>query len=357
MKAMDLTFKFVNYGENLEPAAGTLVLDVGMRTVPGVIDHHHPEAEPWCTASLVVRHPSLVLDHIRPSGAGAAALTFVTHRLPDFDALASIFLSLKLIEAGRVDAAMERLAAYANQVDSASLPDSLDLSATPYAVLRALFSGWQKSEDEINRARIEEGLKFMRFLYARAAEGLDIVENRKLFAGIDRYERAVRKVEADYANYLDDLDRGRILRLRLPRPGGQAWLAVDGLAASNPKSFLLKEWARRDREHPMDRQGFGFLMTKFGDNRFILGVNPERGIHLKGLGTLLNDKEKEIRAALGQPEGAPWYEGANAFFDYRIIDSPRDGTSLTLDEVLETVLVFGNGRFFESLKERSRAKT
>jgi len=344
VKAMDLSFKFVNYGENLEPSEGTLVLDVGMRTVPGVIDHHHPEAEPWCAAALVVRRPSLVLDHVRPGGAEAPALTFVTHRLPDFDALASIFLSLKLIETGRADGAMERLAAYTNLVDSAAIPDSLDLSATPYAVLRALFSGSKKTEDETNRVRVEEGLKFMRFLYARAAEGCDIVENRKLFAGIDRYERAVRKVEGDYANYLDDLGRGRILRLRLPRPGGRAWLPIDGLTVSNPKSFLLKEWARRDREHPMDRQGFGFVMTKFGDDRFILGVNPDRGIHLKGLGALLNDKEKDKRTALGRPEGPPWYEGANAFFDYRIVDSPRDGTALAAEEVLDAVLVFADGR-------------
>jgi len=379
---MDISFKFVNYGERFEPAPGTIVLDVGMKTVPGVIDHHHPDAEPECTTSLIIKHPRLVLDHIRPSqagtgGADAPPLTFITHRLPDFDALASIFLTLKLLETGRIDPAMERIAAYAKMVDSAALPNSLDLAATPYAILRALFSGSKKSEDEINRQRTDEGLRFMRYLYARAAEGDDIIENRKLFAGIDRYERAVHKVEGDYSSYLADLDRGRILRLRLPAVKGRAFgsplardlypqastaemdprampgapaavdgrsvVDVDGLTVANPRSFLLKEWARRDREHPPDRRGFGFLMTKFGEDRFILGVDPDRGIHLKGLGPRLNLKELEKRTAAGRPAGPPWYAGDNAFFDYRIIDSPRDGTSLQPAEVLDTLLAFGDG--------------
>lgn len=362
---IDISYNFVNYGERFDPVPGTIVLDVGMKTVPGVIDHHHPEAEPECTASLIVKYPELVLDHIRPAGsavsaASAAILTFITHRLPDFDALASIFLSSRLLETGRVDPAMERLAAYAQLVDSAALPGSLDLAATPYAVLRALFSGAKKNEDEINRERIDEGLKFMRFLHARAEAGDDIVENRRLFVGIDRYERAVHKVEGDYSNYLADLDRGRILRLKLPMTGrpapagaavranALASAAVYGLAVSNPRSFLTKEWARRDRLHSTDGRGFGFLMTTFGENRCILGVDPGRGIHLKGLGRLLNIKEKEKRSSIGRNAGPPWYEGDNAFFDYRIIDSPQDGTSLTTEDVLEAVLAFGDGRPVES---------
>lgn len=352
MTAMDITYKFVNYGERFDPVPGTIVLDVGMKTVPGVIDHHHPDAETECTASLIIKYPHLVLDHIRPSTTGASAaelppLTFITHRLPDFDALASIFLVLKLLETGRVDPAMEKVAAYAKMVDSAALPNSLDLAATPYAVLRALFSGSNKGEDEINRRRAEEGGRFMRFLYSRAAEGQDIVENQRLFVGIDRYERAVHKVEGDYSSYLADLDRGRILRLRIPAVHGRSGVDVDGLVVSNPRSFLLKEWARRDREHPPDGLGFGFLMTKFGEDRFILGVDPDRRIHLKGLGARLNRKEMEKRTAAGRPAGPPWYEGDNAFFDYRIIDSPRDGTSLTTADVLETVLAFGDGRIIE----------
>jgi len=343
---MNMIFKFVNYGERFEAAPETLVLDVGLKTVPGVIDHHHPDAEPECTASLIVKHPGLVLDHIKPPGAGsdmsaAVSLTFITHRLPDFDALASIFLALKLLEQSRVDPAMEKIGAYTKLVDSASLSKKIDLSGTPYAVLRALFSGSKKTEEEINRERIAEGLKFMRFLYARSEEGQDIIDNRLLFSGIDRYERARHKVEEDYSNYLSDLARARVISLRLPTADRTGFKEIDGLAVSNPRSFLLKEWAMRDNEHPSRGEGFAFLLINFGNTRFILGVDPEKGINLRGLGSLLNQKEVEKRNSQGKPAGLRWYEGNCPFFNYRIIDSPQDGTALSHEEILDSVLSFG----------------
>ncbi len=352
---MAVTFKFASYGECFEPAAGTLVLDVGMKTVPGIIDHHHPDAEPECTASLIIKHPHLVLDHIKPTSAtddasAAAPLTLITHRLPDFDSLASIFLALKLIETGRVDPSMEKIAAYTKLVDSASLPKNIDLSGTPYAILRALFSGSKKSEEEINRERIEEGLKFMRFLYARSEEGRDIAENRKLFAGIDRYERAGHKVEEDYFSYLADLGRGLIIRLRLPTVDQKERKNVDGLVVANPRSFLVKEWARRDGEHSPLEEGFTFLMTNFGNSRFILGVDPEKGVNLRGLGTLLNEKEARKRKDMGQASGPAWYEGNCPFFNYRIIDTPQDGTTLVHREILDAILSFGEGDVQKSFK-------
>lgn len=333
---MDVAYRFINYGERLEPVEKTLVLDVGMKTVPGVIDHHHPEAEPECTASLIVKHPNLVLDHLRPGDP----LTIITHRLPDFDSLASIFLGLRLLEIGRIDASMEKIAAYTKLVDSASLPKNIDLSGTPYAVLRALFSGAKKSEEEINADRLSEGSKFMRFLYAKAEEAYEIVQCRQLFAGIDRYERAMRKVEDDYFAYLADLARGRELSLWLPRTDSPGRKKVDGLMVVNPRSFLTKEWARRDRQHPELGEGFSFLVTNFGNMRFILGVDPEQRVNLRGLGGRLNDKEKDKREASARPF-IPWYEGNCPFFNYRIIDSPQDGTALVPGEIIDIITAFG----------------
>jgi len=334
---MDISFRFVNYGERVAPAPGVLVLDVGMSTVPGVIDHHHRDAEPECAASLIVKHPRLVLDHVRPE----EPLILVTHRLPDFDALAAIFLALKLLETGRVDAAMTKIGAYAKMVDSAALPKTIDLAGTPYAVLRGRFAGSKKSEDEINQERVEEGARFMRLLYAKAAAGLDIVSDPKLFAGIDRYERAMDKVRADIHQYLDDLGRARTVRLHLPDTRRMGRVAVDGLAVANPRSFLLKEWARRDKDHAPLGLGYSFLMTSFGPSRIILGVDPERGVNLRGLGPVLNAREEAKREAAGRPFDYPWYEGDCPFFDYRIIDSPQDGTVLAPDDVLDAVLAFG----------------
>jgi len=337
---METVFQFVNYGESFEPAPGTLVLDVGMATVPGVVDHHHPEAEAECTASLIAKYPRLVLGHIRPD----EPLTIVTHKLPDFDSLSSIFIALKLVETGSMNPSLYKLAAYARIVDSASLPKQIDLSGTPYAILRALFSGSKKSEEDINRDRIEEGLKFMRFLYARAEAGFEILENRSLFFGIDRYERAMRKVEADYFRYLEDVRRGLKVRADLPTTDRKGKKSLDGLIVSNPKSFLLKEWARRDQDHAAAAEGFGFTVISFGDSRYILGVDPERRVNLRGLGAILNQKEAEKSLAEGRAFPRPWYEGNCPFFDYRIIDAPRDGTALSRTAILDALAGFGNLR-------------
>lgn len=338
-----ITYSFVPYGQPFDPAPNRLVLDVGMKTVPGVIDHHHPQAEPECTASLIAVHPSLVLDHLRPGGRAADldALTIITHRLPDFDSLASIFLSLKLLETGRLDPVLERIAAYTKLVDSATLPSTLDLAGTPYAILRALFAGAKKEEAAVNADRVVEGLKFFRFLYARAGEGYDITDNRALFSGIDRYELAAVKVEKDHSQYLEDLSRAQKAVLSLPLADGRERKTVDGLFVANPRSFLLKEWARRERtETPLGR-GFSFLMTSFGEERHILGVDPAQGINLRGLGTQLNELERGKRAAAGKPEGLAWYEGNCPFFNFRIIDSPQDGTALRREEVIAAVREFG----------------
>lgn len=339
-----LEFKFADYGTSFDPAPDTLVLDVGMKMAPGVIDHHHPEAEAECAASLIAKYPGLVLDHIRPPVPPAdRPLTIITHRLPDFDALASIFLSLRLIETGRFDPAMTALAAYTKTVDSSTLRPDIDLAATPYAVLRALFAGARKSEDEMNRDRLDEGLKFMRFLHARASEGMDIVENNRLFRGIDRYERAVRKVGEDHQYYLSDALRSPKFSLSLPRTDDSGRKTVDGLSVENPHCFLLKEWARRDATHAPGGRGFSFVMARYGASRFILGVDPAAGVSLRGLGAILNEKETARRTEREYPPGPPWYEGNNPFFGYRIVDSPRDDSRLDPAEVLAAVLAFGRG--------------
>jgi hypothetical protein len=342
---MDVLYQFVKYGEDLEPDKNTLVLDVGMKTVPGVIDHHHPQAEPECTASLIAKYPHLVLDHIKKEQITAkeeesSKLCIITHRFPDFDSVSSTFLALKLIETGKFDSSLEKIARYTKMVDSASLPEEIDLSSTPYSILRALFTRIKKSEEETNLERMKEGLKFMNFLYSKSEEGYEIFQNRILFSGIERYESAMRKTENDYFNYLSDLRRGRIISLYLPTPSGQGKKKVDGLVLKNPSSFLSKEWARRDKENSPLGEGFTLLMTNFGNKRYILGVDPRKGVNLKGLGALLNEREGEKRKVIGREFAFRWYDGDCPFFNFRIADSPQDVTALSHDEIVDTLLHF-----------------
>lgn len=345
LERAEVVYQFVLYGKEIVPEKDTLALDVGMKTVPGVIDHHHPLAERECTASLIVKYPHLVLDHIHQKEFISKEkppylLRIITHRLPDFDAVSSIFLALRLLERGMVDPSMEKIARYTKMVDSASFPKEIDISSTPYSILRALFKKIKKEEKVANLERVKEGLKFMNFLYSKSEEGYDIFQNRLLFSGVERYERAMRKAEDDYFDYLFDLNQSQKIVLFLPLISGKGKKKVDGLIVKNPKSFLLKEWVRRDKQNSSLKQGFSFLMTNFRNKRYILGVDPEKGVNLQGLGDLLNQKEAEKRKDIGRPLDFCWYDGNCPFFNYRIIDSPQDGSSLSHQEILEALTSF-----------------
>jgi len=344
---MKVSFEFVEYGREFEPQENVLVLDVGVKTVPGIIDHHHSDAEPECTASLIVKYPNLVLDHLGEEffHEKDRPLKIITHRLPDFDAIASIFLALKLIEYKEIDSPMRKIAQYAKMADSASIPKNVELSHTPYSILRSLFNDIttkykSQGEEVVNIERVKEGIKFMNYLYQKAKEGHEIMENSFLFLGIDRYEKAMMKVRDDYFNYLVDLKSNQKIIITLPLINGQGTKKVDGLIVRNPKSFLLKEWAKRDFRNTVFKKGFSFLLTNFWNKRYILGVDPESGIYLKGLGDLLNKREKEKREKTGKTLNNKWYDGNCPFFNFRIIDSPKDGTVLTHQEILETLFDF-----------------
>ena len=339
------TYRFVPYGTRFEARENTLVLDVGMKTVPGIIDHHHPDAEPECTASLIIKHPQLVMNHIDrerivKENDHSHILQIITHYRPDFDAVSSIFLTLKLLDAGKIDPVMEKIASYTKMVDSASLPKEWDLPSTPYAILRSLFLKIRKINNEAYLERVKKGLSFMSFLYDRSKEGHEIFQNKSLFAGIDKYEKAINTAEDDYFDYLRDLERSQTLSLNLPLISGKGKKTVDGIIVRNPHSYLFKDWARRDATHSPLKQGFSFLMTNFGNTRFILGVDPEIGIHLKGLGDLLNQKEEEQRKREDRPFTQRWYDGNCPLFNFRIIDSPQDISSLSHQEIVETVMNF-----------------
>ena len=151
----------------------------------------------------------------------------------------------------------------------------------------------------------------------------------------------MRKVEDDYFSYLSDISRARKIIVYLPLIKGSGKRKVDCLVIKNPQSFLLKDWAQRDRENSPLKEGFGLLVTNFWNKRYILGVDPEKNVNLKGLGDLLNEKEAEKRTKTGKPFTFRWYDGNCPFFDFRIIDSPQGGTSLSQEEIVNTLLFFG----------------
>jgi hypothetical protein len=83
----------------------------------------------------------------------------------------------------------------------------------------------------------------------------------------------------------------------------------------------------------------------------MLGVDVEHGVTLKGLGPLLDARETEARRLMNVPFDNPWYDGNCAFFQNRIVVSPRDGSVLAYEDVIEEV------KKFSSLTRRLRSPT
>ena len=93
-------------------------------------------------------------------------------------------------------------------------------------------------------------------------------------------------------------------------------------------------------------------MTNIRNKRYILGVDPEQGIYLRGLGDLLNQKEEAKRKNLGRRLDYRWYDGNCPFFNYRIIDSPLDGSSLNHQEIVDTLIYFSQNIESQSSQKR-----
>jgi hypothetical protein len=347
---------FAGHGELHESQPGRLVLDMGNQLVPGVIDHHQDSGAGVhdCTATLVVQHPELILNHLQ--GLPLEAITIVLHRSPDFDAIAAAYLAQELLTNGVLPPGATALAEYALQVDSATLPVTDHPEQTPYGLLAGVGrvvdltppTGETPEERAYSRdyAVLDRGLKLMRYLTACAAEGLSLYDP-DLFAGPHPFQAEAQAVRDDYAQYLHDLAAGQVRTLAIPAQDGSGPQPVSLLAVRDPTSALFKVWARQDRRHAPSGRGFVMTSVQYGEHRFVVSVDPAAGVWLKGLGAALDRAETIKRARLGQERTGPvrpgydnadpWYDGRAPIHNYTIIDAPRAGTVLTAAEVAALV--------------------
>ncbi len=341
---------FVGYGEVVEPQPGVIALEVGNKTVPGVIDHHQEDAEKECTASLIYRYPHLILDH--EGIEDIEEVKFVMHEPPDFDTIVAAYFTQNLIEKGVLPTGSRELSEYTRLVDSAMLPKTDRPWETPYGVLQGIFEKNRRyceqkgvSEKFSNYYRLQRGFYLMEYLCLKVAEGLTL-DDPHLFQEDYPFERERKLIREDTALYVEDLKKAEISLITLPRTEGHGEKEVDVLLIKNPKSVLFKDWARGDREHSPKGEGFTMLMANYDHKRYIISVDPVSGVMLKGLGAALEKAEVKKRKQLGkerpidpQRQGYensdPWYDGRGPLFNYTIVDAPRNGTVLTEKEIRE----------------------
>jgi hypothetical protein len=210
----------------------------------------------------------------------------------------------------------------------------------------------QKDPERRDRKKIETAITFFEFCYT----AIDDYANLKAGAFLQEdgpYGRAILTVREDYQTYLHDLQKAYCFTALLPRKSGQQE-RVDGLRMGPPISRLFKFWARSDTEHSTFKAGFPLLVVQWEPNRWIISVNPASGYSLDGLGDFLTAEEnKLVPPDKSQPDRPgytcpnPWYDARNTPSAHTIVDSPRDGTKISLKKV-EKLL----HRFFKAKRKR-----
>ena len=112
------------------PSVDAVYLDVGGDLCPGVIDHHQGTPRASSAARLLFERPELVMEHLvapwqrallgaRLEGGADRTVrpTIVLHSAPDFDALVTSHLAMKLVEDGGFPVYAKALVEYADSVD------------------------------------------------------------------------------------------------------------------------------------------------------------------------------------------------------------------------------------------------
>lgn len=333
-----LKLEFVGMGTVLEPRPGIVAVDVGNKCVAGVIDHHFAGGRYGCAAEAVLKQPEFVEKHEGCTTAGE--VVWVTHSAPDFDAVASTWLAWHRVHLGYFPPGSAALVAYANTVDAGT--DFLETvpfpARTPYALfmlhlaeveLRHLTPSEVEDRD---RGMMANGFAVLDYLCRMEVTGVHALASN-LVPHENGFWRATAGRDEEMFEVYDLRPERRIqVALGAKKP-------VAGLVIDSPRSLFFKAWARR--------RGIPLLIVRHvqpekQDHRIVVSVRPTMKEALAGLGAALERAESDKRRKEGKVrpppprwEGVdnndPWYDGRS--HEHTIVDAPREGTVLTLEEV------------------------
>ena len=342
-------YSFIDMGSVADPAPHRICLDVGNRLARGVIDHHQPDAPENCTAGLVLDHADDIRAQARALGPDAT-LEIVTHRDPDMDGITAAYFVEHLIAGDLPRPAADLWAESVCAMDRGHTRLDPESPVTPYSVFSTCIDLAEPEAeggdpDGASRAALEAGKQVVGWIIARLAEGLPMESLDSALQSDPRFAQAVRHIRADLVRYRRDLVRAEKMIVGLPRSDESGIEEVPGLWIDRPEAGLFKAWARGDAIGAGDPRGFVFTAVGLTPSRFILSVQPDLGLWLKGLGDALEAAESEKRRRLGRELGGdprPGYASPDPWYDersdvpgrgYTIVDSPRGGTVLDAAEV------------------------
>jgi hypothetical protein len=299
-------YNFIQPGSIADRKDKELYLDVGNKLEYGVIDHHHLNIQKSATA-LTFENPQFIPQDTK---------TIILHKNVDLDCVASSYLAEYYIKNKKFPDFAKDLCEFADVVDFGKRPKS-------FVNLNSIFM-LRKTDDL-------ESVKIGHYLIEKLAFfGFDGGEYP------DEFKEDIEKIKSDYKIFQEDLKKSKEIECVLPTRNSEM-KKVKGLILFKPKSLFFKYFARD--------LGYELLIVKWSDKRTVISLKADSIYTLKGMGERLNKAEKGKREKLGiklnEPNRPgynmpdPWYDGRG--HNYTIIDSPRMGTVLDFDEILDIV--------------------
>jgi hypothetical protein len=334
-------------------------------------------------AAPVLEHPQRVQALLRREAAeGPEALELVAHVEPDFDTCAAAFLALEVLEkrlkkGSRQPSDVERLrvlralADYAAHTSRGDVTfDEADPAGSPYVlfaciapVLRQKLGNRGLSQFELSRRVLERGVQLIHLAVAACLRSPRLELGRAFQGRPPRdFEGEAGQAASDRACYeghdKPQLHNHEEVFVIPSRPGGKARKRQLCGAVRDPRSALLEFWARSDGMDLLVVQATREPLARPGRNgegavplsHFTVRARPDAGVSLQPLAEALEAQEtarreeEGARAGLrltrtGEPlEGFansdPWYDGRCLAMPHTAVTAPRQGSVLTLDDVL-----------------------
>jgi hypothetical protein len=341
---IEVKFSFIAPGSSVRPQKGMVYVDVGNDFVAGVLDHHHPDAPNFCATRLALDYPEFIQSQV----LSGKPLTIVTHLQPDLDAIGAVWIAMCHLHAKRLAKPEQLIADYICAVDRGYTDLNPDQPLSFYAIFVMKISRENsacRSSQGKSLLALNAGLDLLNTCRKQLNSSYDL-EDPEWILSLQGVESEVRCIHADLALYQNDIRSVETFDCCLPRKEGKGAETVPGLWITEPSSSLFKSWARGDAKYS-GGEGFVFTAIQYSPRRTVISVSPESNVFLKGLGDLLENAETEKRRTLnlvrqgknrrGYDSPDPWYDGRSPLHGYTIIDSPREGSILSREEIFNNI--------------------
>lgn len=354
-----------------------LFLNVGNSLRPGVIDHHQNNDRSVSTANLIINNEKFVVASVNPYRKPDDPFFIVLSENISFDSVISVYLALNLLQSYKLPEGVDLLAKYVDLIDMGHHGKNKYSLYCAFILLQNIQFKKNSDNNDWRTTFIKKFLPVVEYaLKEQKKHGIPI-SDVDVFSCPRLFSAKEKKMFVDdqkrYESKLNNPDtKPNILKLRLPSDLGGSEkadsLLVRDVQNQNDKDRVIffKDWARTDSTRAPEKNGFIALSVyhspeKGINARCIISVRPDSNLNLRGLGLILEKAESEKRKKhfggidnrvidlisgkhktprVGYANSDPWYDGRGHGFT--IIDSPRDGTFLSAEEIEEIFIKYGS---------------